>query len=279
MEIIRLVQSISNPFFDLFFQLITMLGEDTFFILVTAVIYWCIDKELGYKLGFVILTSASVNFGIKDFFKIPRPIGEPGIRSLRVQTAEGYSFPSGHTQNTTTLWTFFMVQFRRSWLYATGSMIILIVGLSRLYLGVHTPLDVVGGMIIGAIWVVIWGYIYEIAIKHKKKRIIIAAILLASIGLLVFKDANYYKVVGALTGLLLGYLAEPVFIDFEEKASLWVQVLKVSLGMAVLYALRLVLKIILPGVLISDYFRYLILLLWITIAAPFIFNHITANKK
>lgn len=275
MEIIKLVQSISNPFFDLIFQYITMLGEDIFFVLVIAVVYWCIDKELGYKLGFVTLTSASVNFCIKDIFKIPRPIGEPGIRSLRVQTADGYSFPSGHTQNTATIWTFFMVQFKHKWLYNLGILMILLVGLSRLYLGVHTPLDVAGGAIIGVVWVIIWDYIYELSIKHKNKRIIILAVVLATIGLLAFRDANYYKSVGALTGMLLGYMIEPRFIKFEEKANLTIQVLKVSFGMVVLYSLRLILKIILPEILLADYFRYFLLTVWITIAAPLIFKRFT----
>ena len=279
MELIKLIQSFSNPFLDIVFQLITMMGEDIFFMFITAVIYWCIDKELGYKLGFVTLTSATVNCGIKDLLKIPRPIGEPGIRSLRVQTAEGYSFPSGHTQNTTTLWFFFMLQFRRAWLYMIGILIIVLVGISRLYLGVHTPLDVAGGMIIGVVWVVIWSSIYEISRKQKSKSILIIAVALALIGLLEFKDANYYKVVGALTGLLIGYLIEPRFIKFEEKASFLQQIFKVSFGLAVAYVLRLALKSALPEILISDFFRYLILLLWITIAAPLLFKVFIVNTK
>ncbi len=279
MELIKLIQSISNPFLDIVFQLVTMMGEDTFFMLVTAVIYWCIDKELGYKLGFVTLTSASVNFGLKDLLKIPRPIGEPGIRSLRVHTAEGYSFPSGHTQNTTTLWTFFMLQFRRSWLFMIGILVILLVGVSRLYLGVHTPWDVAGGIIIGVVWVLIWSFIYEASRKQKDKRILVFVVVLALIGLFVFKEFNYYKVVGALTGLLIGYLIEPRFIKFQEKASFPNQIIKVVFGLAVVYALRLFLKTALPEVLISDYLRYLILLLWITIAAPLLFKVFTVNGK
>ncbi len=279
MELIKLIQSFSNPFLDVIFQLVTMMGEDTFFMFVTAVIYWCVDKELGYKLGFVTLTSASVNFGLKDFLKIQRPIGEPGIRSLRVHTAEGYSFPSGHTQNTTTLWTFFMLQCRRRWLFITGIIVIMLVGLSRLYLGVHTPIDVAGGMIIGSAWVIAWSFIYEASRKRKDKRILIIVVAVASIGLLVFKDANYYKVVGALTGLLIGYIIEPRFIKFEEKASLPQQILKLSFGLTVMYALRLFLKLVLPGILISDYFRYLILLLWTTIAAPLLFKAFIVKGK
>ncbi|HWR61617.1 MAG TPA: phosphatase PAP2 family protein [Clostridia bacterium] len=279
MDIIRCIQQFSNPFLDVFFQLVTMIGEDVFFIFVTAIIYWCIDKELGYKLGFVTLTSACINFGVKDFLKIPRPIGEPGIRSLRVHTAEGYSFPSGHTQNTATLWTFFMRHFRRGWLYAAGIPVILLVGVSRLYLGVHTPADVAGGMLIGSAWVFVWGFFYDKAQGHNSRVAVIAATAAVTAGLLVFREANYYKVAGALAGLLAGYLIEPRFIAFKVEASLPKQVLKVSLGMSVLYLLRLVLKLILPGLLISGYLRYLILILWVTTAAPYIFKRFIYTMK
>jgi len=278
MEIIKFVQSFSNPFFDTFFQLVTMLGEDTFIMLITALIYWCVDKDMGYKLGFITLTSAYVNLCTKDIFKVPRPIGEPGIRSLRVQTAGGYSFPSGHTQNTATIWTFFMIQFKRRWLYVVGAIMILLVGISRLYLGVHTPFDLVGGVIIGTVWTITWSYIYEMSIRYKKKWIIIMVVMLATIGLLVFKDSNYYKIVGTLTGMTLGYLVEQRFIRFKEKARLLVQVLKVSFGIAVLCALRLVLKSILPELLIADYIRYLILILWVTTLAPLIFKRFEPGR-
>jgi hypothetical protein len=144
---------------------------------------------------------------------------------------------------------------------------------------VHTPVDVVGGIIIGAVWVVVWSSIYELSRKQKDKRIIIIAVALAQIGLLAFKDVNYYKVVGALTGLLVGYLVEPRFIKFEVKASFPQQILKISFGLGVLYVLRLVLKSVLPEALISDYFRYLILLLWITIAAPLLFKVFVVKRK
>ncbi len=279
MEIIKLVQSISNPFLDLFFQLVTMMGEDTFFIFVTSVIYWCVDKELGYKLGFVTLTSATVNFGLKDMLKIPRPIGEEGIRSLRVHTAEGYSFPSGHTQNTATIWTFFMLLFRKGWLYAVGVLIILLVGVSRIYLGVHTPADVIGGILIGSVWVVLWGFIYETSMKRKDKKILVLAAVFATAGLLVFKEPNYYKCVGALTGLLIGYMAEQRFIKFKEHAGPAAQFIKVLSGMLVVYVLRIVLKVLLPAALISDYFRYMILLLWITTAAPLLFKILVKDYR
>lgn len=279
MELIKYIQQFSNPFLDVFFQLVTMMGEDVLFIFVTAVIYWCVDKELGYKLGFITLTSASINLGIKEFLKIPRPIGQPGIRSLRVHTAGGYSFPSGHTQNITTLWTLFMSNFRRGWIYAAGILSIMLVGLSRLYLGVHTPADVVGGIIIGAVWVLFCGSLYDNASQDKRKILVITATAAALAGLYVFREANYYKVAGALAGFLAGYLIEPRYIGFDVRTSLVMQVLKLTFGLSVLFLLRLILKLIFPELLIFFFLRYMILILWVTIAAPYIFKRFAYIMK
>ncbi|MGE5631565.1 MAG: phosphatase PAP2 family protein [Caulobacteraceae bacterium] len=272
MEIIKFIQSFSNPFFDYIFQLITMTAEDSFVMLFAAVIYWCISKEMGYKLGFLTISNAVTNVALKDIFKIPRPIGEEGIRSLRVQTAEGYSFPSGHTQNATTYWVFFMHQFRKRWIYALGVCAIFLVALSRLYLGVHTPLDVTGGVIIGLVWLVIMNFIYEASKKYSNKLILLVVIIPALIGLFVLKDNNYYKAVGGLLGLYLGYLIEPRYIDFNVKASLTGQIIKVSVGLAVAIIIRLPLKAVLPQIYISDFIRYIVIMVWITIAAPLSFK-------
>lgn len=274
MEIIKFIQGFSNPFLDIVFQLITMVGEDTFFILVVATMYWCIDKEMGYKLAFVTITGTVVNISIKEIFKVPRPIGQPGIRSLRLKTAGGYSFPSGHTQSTSTLCTFFMLEFRRNWIYALGICMILLVALSRLYLGVHTPLDVAGGAIVGAVWVVIWDYIDKLSKKYDSKMVLLIVIIPALLGLAVFRTNDYYKAAGALLGLFAGYLIEPRYINFKVEAGLMKQAVKLAVGLAVAILLRLLLKIVFPEALLSDFIRYFILLIWITIAAPLMFKRL-----
>ena len=72
---------------------------------MTAIMYWCVNKKYGQKLLFALIPNIVINTGIKEFVKAPRPIGTAGLESLRVSTATGYSFPSGHTQTATTFWT------------------------------------------------------------------------------------------------------------------------------------------------------------------------------
>ncbi len=272
MEIIKLIQSISNPFFDMLFQGITMLGEDNFFMLATAVVYWCVSKEWGYRLGFICLTSAAVNQALKDIFRVPRVIGEEGIRSLRLHTAGGFSFPSGHTQSTASFWTLIMLHFRKQRLYVTGAAIILLVGFSRLYLGVHRPVDILGGIAVGWGWVIIWNYLDRVA-GIKGKAIYLLFIIPVLTGMWLFSNnQDYYKVAGGLLGLYLGYIIEPRYIRFRVEARWELQVIKLALGLTTLLAIRMALKHVLPDVPMSHFVRYFVLVIWMTIVMPVLYT-------
>ena len=149
LDIILWIQQIASPFWDSVFQWITVFGEPITVIVLLAAIYWSVDKELGEHLAYTILTGFCLNGAVKDAFRLERPIGQPGVRSVRLETATGYSFPSGHTQNTA-CWTGYIARWRKStggWIAAAG--ISLLVAISRIYLGVHYPKDVAVGLALG----------------------------------------------------------------------------------------------------------------------------------
>src|SRR5690554_3781038 len=113
MELIYMIQTYSNNFLDTFFQIVTMMGEDTFFIIVVGIVFWTVNKRFAYQMAFVYLSSGLINWFIKEIFKVTRIIGMEGVRSLRVETAGGYSFPSGHTQSAASFWTLLMLKFKK----------------------------------------------------------------------------------------------------------------------------------------------------------------------
>ena len=129
LNIIRSIQSIANPFLDGLFQLITMFGEEAILIPLIAVIYWTFNKKMGEYIAYSSLTSVLINGAVKDVFKAKRPIGEPGIRSLRVETATGYSFPSGHTQGTASFWGAIAIYLKKNYMYAISGLIIVLVNI------------------------------------------------------------------------------------------------------------------------------------------------------
>ena len=116
-QIIKWIQSFSHPILDDVFQVVTMLGEELFIIVAMALIYWVFNKEMGKYLCYSLCVTLCVNGIIKSLVKAPRPIGEEGIRSLRVETADGYSFPSGHTQSSSTFFFSVACWIKKWWLF------------------------------------------------------------------------------------------------------------------------------------------------------------------
>ncbi|MBU3158780.1 phosphatase PAP2 family protein [Clostridium frigoris] len=271
-EIIKFIQTIISPFFDAFFQLVTMTGEESFYIIAAAIIFWCVDKKFGYKLGFVLLTSTITNIILKDMINAARPIGVSGIRSLRVETATGQSFPSGHTQGATTFWISCIIKVRRKWIYIVGILAIALVSISRLYLGLHYPIDVIGGIVIGIICVIISNYIFEYAEKTQKSWVLMIIIVPTLIGMIFFREKTYYTIAGTVLGFFIGYMLESQYVQYEVRSSILKQIMKLVFGLVILVTLKGMLKVILPFNIFSDFFRYIVIGLWITVGAPCIFK-------
>jgi len=273
METIRFIQAFSSDFLDQFFIYVTMMGEEYFFMSIVCLFYWCIDKRFGYKLGFAYLSNGVFNTGLKHLFKVPRPfVKDPSLRVLRLETAGGYSFPSGHTQFTAAFWTTMALEFKKKWIYPLGFVLIVLVGLSRMYLGLHTPIDVLVGAALGIGWVFLSNALFEAAERTGRKTWLLILVIPAVIGMFFFREENYFKVVGTFTGFYVGYLIESRWIRFDVKASWWMQALKIILGLAVLLLLKSGIKLILPESIISDFARYFLMVIWVTVAAPLIFK-------
>lgn len=152
-EVIVWTQSLSNDWLDSIFKFFTLLGYKEFFILPLLFVYWCLDKRTGIGLGYASLLSAWVNSAIKYIFWIPRP-SDPRIRAPWPETNP--SFPSGHAQNALVSWGYLAYRFRNPLLRAVAVILIVGIGLSRVVLGVHFPQDVIGGWLIGLVFLIVY---------------------------------------------------------------------------------------------------------------------------
>ena len=271
MEIIKYLQSFSDPFINNLFQVITFLGEETLYVLVIVILYWCVNKKTALRLAFIQIFSLVTNGAIKDMVKAPRPIGEEGIFSLRVTTATGYSFPSGHTQGTTTFWSSLMKIYKKTWLYAIGSVSIIAVAISRLYLGVHWPQDVAAGIVFGILSMLVADKIMFLAYKKNNYRYMLLLVVPALVGLLIFPSKDYVKAAATVLGLYIGYVLESTYIFFTVKASLLNHLLKVVVGLVGIGLLKIFVKALLPNNNIEALVDYFLLGLWVTAGAPYIF--------
>ncbi|MFZ5351286.1 MAG: phosphatase PAP2 family protein [Bacillota bacterium] len=278
-EILKFIQGFKTPLLDKLFELITITAEETTIMVIVALVFWCISKDLGYRMGFIFLSGNALNLCLKETFHTARPIGVEGIESLRTHTAHGYSFPSGHTQTSTMFWTTLMLYCKNKLLYIISILFFILVGFSRMYLGVHWPIDVAGGIVIGFIWVIIVNKIYDYTTKTKNGMIFLILLVPMFIGLIFFKTDSYYKACAAMLGLYIGYLIENRYIQYETEAGLITQIIKAVLGLVILLGLKEGIKVVLPETLISDFLRYTIIGIWITAGATYVFSKLFGNKS
>lgn len=277
-ETIKFIQKFQTPLLDKLFQIVTRAGESSFFVLLFVLLFWCIDKKFAYKLGISYITNGLINISLKETFKIPRPIGEPGVQSFYTETAKGYSFPSGHSQATSSVVTSVMTQLRRKWGYVVGVIIILSVALSRIYIGVHTLVDVVAGVLIGVLWVLISNKIFNYIDSSHRKSLMLLYLVPVALSMFFFRTSTFYKRAGILTSLIMGYTLDSAYMDYDVKTSLWKQIVKYTIGLSGLIFLQKHLKSLLPSCLCGIFFRYFITGIWIFALSPLLFRILRLNE-
>lgn len=260
--------------------LVTVLGEEYFAIGVLCLILWCVNKKFGYAISFAYLSSWIFNFSIKQIFQVPRPfVLDTSIIPIRPETATGFSFPSGHTQSISSLSTAVAAAFRKKWIYAAAILLVILMAASRMYLGVHTLLDVAVGAVAGISWVFAANAIFNYTERTGRKALLLFMFIPMVIGMVFIQDNDYYKIAGTFTSFIIGYLLDSRYIHYEAKSLPWQQVIKFILGMAVLIAIKAIVKEVLGVSLVSDYIRYLLIGFWITVIAPLLFNKMFVKKS
>ena len=280
LEMLKWIQTMRTPLLDHVFTSITILGEEYFAIAVLCLILWCVNKKSGYTIGFTYLTSWIFNFSLKRIFKVPRPfVLDKDIIPIRPETATGYSFPSGHTQSISSLSTAIAVTFRKRVLYITATLLVILMAASRMYLGVHTLLDVVVGAIVGILWVYVANAVFNYTEQSNRRALLLVLLIPIAIGMIFIQDNDYYKIAGTFTSFIIGYLIDSRYIHYEAKNLLWQQVIKFILGMAVLFAIKSVMKKILGESYGSDFLRYMLIGFWITVLAPLLFQKLFPNRN
>jgi len=138
------------------FQGVTFLGNEEFFLILAPGIYWCLDASLGLRLGLSLMISAGLNSTFKILAHAPRPAWiDPSVKAYVYESSFGV--PSGHSQNAAVIWSTIAARLRQRWTWISAIGLILLIGLSRVYLGAHFPTDVLAGWTIG--FILLWALI------------------------------------------------------------------------------------------------------------------------
>ncbi len=153
MSFLKLLEGLRTPLLDEILGAVTHLGGETAFLLAAMIAYWCYHKTFGYYMMSVGFTGTALNQFLKLICRVPRPwVRDPAFTIVESARAEatGYSFPSGHTQNAVTIFGTAARWFRSKAVRWTALAAIAAVAFSRMYLGVHTPADVLFSLAAGA---------------------------------------------------------------------------------------------------------------------------------
>lgn len=251
MSFLYWLESMRNPVLDVMMSTVTHLGEEILFMVAAMFMLWCVNKYEGYYLLSVGLLGTQINQFLKATFRVPRPWKlDPNFHAVEaaIPEATGFSFPSGHTQCAVGTYGGIARWHKSTWLRVVCIVIAALVAFSRLYLGVHTPLDV--GVSVAVAAVLIFAlhplFIKAQSTKHGM-RLIIAAMIAVSLAQAIYMSMtlhgaveeelqsalkNAYKMLGATVGFYVVYELDVRFIKFDTKAVWWVQLLKTVLGLA-----------------------------------------------
>ena len=260
MDFLYFLESIRCPIFDFFFETVTHLGEETLFLVISIVFFWCVNKREGYFILITGLFGTLLNQAMKLIFRIPRPwVIDPEftvVGDAKIE-ATGYSFPSGHTQNiSTTFGAIAAYNSKKRWVTVLSVAVIVTVAFSRMYLGVHTPLDVGVSLLIGLVLVLALRPFFATEERFNRSlAYIVVASVIASVGYLVYVtvmsgDAtldsenlasgmkNAYTLLGCTAGLVLVYFIDTRLVKFDTGATWYAQIIKAVLGFGIILAIK-----------------------------------------
>lgn len=263
-----------------FMEFVSMFAT-TYLILIPIFVYWFWDK----RKGLYTLVSYYFCMVLTPLIKLTACIYRPWIRDARIlpagdsiTTATGYSFPSGHTQNAASTMLCPALMTRHKGVKIALWAAYFLIAISRMYLGVHTPLDVGVSLVLGLALVFALRPLFAQGEPAPRRMYALLGVMLALAVLyavyvevwpfpadieldnLEHGTKNAYTLLGAVSGMLLSYWLDQRYVRFTVKGSLPAQLVKLVLGLALTIGLRVVLKkplnALLAGAPVADAIRY-----------------------
>ena len=257
MEFLRILENIRIPVLNEFMLGVTYLGDEIAFLVVALIMFWCVDKRKAYYILSVGFLGTIANQFMKLLFRIPRPWYLDEDFTILEQAREGaggYSFPSGHSQSSVGTFGGIAAVTKHKVVKALCIAVCILVPFSRMYVGVHTPADV----LVGSAMAVALIFIMRPLILGKDGKyipVVLAVMSCAAVAYLCFVEfypfpadiqvenlvsgqKNAYTLLGALLGFLVVYFVDEKWLKFQVKAIWWAQIIKTVLGLAFVLAIK-----------------------------------------
>lgn len=270
---------------DEFFTALTYLGDQKAYLLLVPVVLWTVHRRWGLRLAMVMLLSLEANLVLKNTLQTPRP---PPEMRLAPSTAESpYGFPSGHAQATTTFWSFAALHLPR-WrplLLPVGTVVVILVSFSRIYLNMHYPEDVAGGILLGLVFAM-GAYLFGAKIENALTALNRAgqaalALLVPALMVAAFPHPDAFKAGGMMSGIALGAVIEPAVAGSRDPSTLSVKqkAVRLLVGFPIAGVILFAPERLLAPSVVMDWVRYFAGGLAITLLAPAVFASIERGKR
>lgn len=295
MEFLYFLEELRMPGLNEFFLAVTKLGEETAFLVIALIVFWCVDKHRGYFVMVVGFFGTLASQCMKILCRVPRPwVLDPEFTILEQarEAASGYSFPSGHTQTAVGTLGAIATTEKKGWIRTVCIVLAVLVGISRMYIGVHTPQDVIIGALLSVGFILV---LYPAMMKNEGRGTPAVLALLTALCTvyLIFMELypfpqdtnahnlesamkNAYTLMGCMAGMLIVYPVEMKYVRFTVDAVWWAQLLKIIGGLVVVLlvkeGLRGPLELLFAGHLAARSARYCLIVLTAGILWPMTFR-------
>jgi len=303
LDCIRLIQTGANPPLTVCMKIITQLGSVTVYIILLSLIYWCVDEKRSLHLGIMVFISIWLNITLKFLLDQPRPFFQGYDPSVGIIDEKMGGFPSGHAQNSLVMFFIIASWGKQKRFYAgsglaeaaaigAAAFLCLLIGFSRIYLGVHFPTDVLGGWIIGGILLAVYFFagkrIETLLAAHNPRVSLIACATLAFV-IILYRPSAELLIPGAMIlGLGTGYYLCRQYTGFTASGGLGKAAagaykylnlaVRSLLGMTVAILLFVLTQKVMVNFDSSGnyplimFLRFVLLALWISAGAPWLFR-------
>jgi membrane-associated phospholipid phosphatase len=303
-QFIQALQTLS-PALDSLMRYISFFGTIEFYLILIPFLYWVISASLGFRVLLLLIGTDFLGIFFKQLLHQPRPNWVGDVQGLAEETS--YGIPSTHASDTLAVWGYLVYVLNKTWLWILTGLVVLLVGISRMYLGVHFPTDVLGGWLIGlaAIFLLVKGEVWLTPYLKKQSvggligiGFLVSLLMLLVgwlIGLLIAaspdpaewaqyatlarENSHYFTFAGSFFGMVAGYTLMNHYAAFETKGSWAKRISRYLLGMVGVLVLYLGLDVLF-GMLAADeaviglglrYIRYGAVTFWAMFGAPWVF--------
>lgn len=288
MSFLWFLHDLRSPVLDVVFQFITFFGEELLIVIVMCGLYWCVNRELAYGVFLSFFVSLLLVQGMKIAFRVERPwLLDPAFAPVAsaIAGATGFSFPSGHTQSAASLFGYLgIASSKKKWIVLSWVLVAL-VGLSRMYLGVHTPADVLVSMAVSLAVILLT----RAFLKSSKPDTVLMAVLAALsliefvFGFMLYRRgvisydnvADCCKAAGGCLGCAIALYWARRRVTFDTRTPKpWQQIVKLAVGLVGLILLQSGLKLLYTQSLPLDTLRYFLIAIWAIAVYPLLFTRV-----